>query len=127
MTQLLRSAVYSKVFGRGHHFQIFGIVTLQSRNESEAHAAGEIRILSVGLLPTAPAGVAKHIDVWRPDREAEVDAMVVVSRGIGILGSRLGGDSVSHGMHQGAIPGGCQANRLGKDSGNSGTSHSVQP
>ena len=127
VTQLLGSAVYGKVFGRGHYFQIFRIVPLQPGDKGEAHARGEIRILSVGLLPAAPAGVAKDIDVWRPDGQAEVDAMVVVGRGIGILGSRLGRDGVSHGMHQGGVPGSSQTDRLGKDSGSAGARHAVQP
>ena len=104
VTQLLRSAVYGEVFGRGNHLQIFRIVALQAGDKGEAHARGEIWILSVGLLPTAPARIAKNIDVGRPDGQAEVDAVVAVGSGIGVLGSRLGGDGVSHGMHQGSYP-----------------------
>ena len=127
MTQLLRPAVYGKVLGRGHHFQIFGIVPLQPGDKGQAHARSEIGILTVGLLPSAPARIAKDVDVRRPYGQAKVDAVVAVGDGIGVFGSRFGGDGVSHGMHQAGIPGCGQANGLGKDGGIAGACHAMQP
>jgi hypothetical protein len=54
VAQLLRSAVYGKVFGRGHDFQIFRIIALQPTDKGEAHAPGEIWGRSGLLLSLIP-------------------------------------------------------------------------
>src|SRR5215831_18095164 len=63
----LGSGVHGIVLRGGHNFQVFGIVPLQSFNESDTQAACQVWILSVSFLSAAPARVAKDVYVWRPE------------------------------------------------------------
>src|SRR5581483_8611286 len=57
VTRRLRPAVYGEMLWRRDGEVVLGVLTLQSGHVGNAHAAGEKRIFSVGLLPTAPARV----------------------------------------------------------------------
>src|ERR1700758_4178181 len=92
MTLRLRAAVHGVVFGSGDSLQIVRIIALQTLDEGNAHAAGEKWIFAVGLLPAAPARIAKYVDVRRPDGEPEVDAVNVVANSLVVLGAGFGRD-----------------------------------
>src|SRR4029450_2317577 len=69
----------SIVLRSGNNFQILRIVTLESLDECHTETAGKVRILSVSLLPTSPAWIAKDIDVWRPKRKTVKPVVVTLS------------------------------------------------
>src|ERR1044071_3169868 len=52
------------MFGCGDDLQVFGVITLESFDESYSHSCSEIGILTVSLLATAPTRIAKDVDVW---------------------------------------------------------------
>jgi len=61
--QWFRAAVGVEMFGRGHHFQIFRIIPLQSGHEGHTKLRGEEWVFAVSLLATAPAWIADDIEV----------------------------------------------------------------
>ena len=87
---------------------------------------GEEWVLAVGLLPAAPAGIAKDVDVGRPDVEAVVDAVVVLAESLGVLGAGLGGDLRCGFMQQRGVPCGSQTDSLREYGGVSGAGDAVQ-
>ena len=126
MAGRLGAAVYGIVLRGGDQLQVFGIVALYAGDKRHAHAAGEKRIFTVGLLAAAPARVAKDIDVRSPEGEAEEHLMVVFAHGLVVLGARFGGDGFAHAMHEAGVPGGCHADDLRKVGGVAGKSDAVQ-
>src|SRR5262249_42452944 len=67
-----RTVMNCKVLRCGNDFQVFGIVSLEIGDESNADAARKKRIFAVGFLAAAPARIAKNVDVGRSKREAVV-------------------------------------------------------
>ena len=65
--------MHGEVLGRGDHAIVVRIVALHAGNEGHAHAAGEERILAVGLLAAAPARIAEDVNVGCPEVEAFQD------------------------------------------------------
>ena len=134
MPQWLRAAVHGIVLGRGNHLQIVRIVALHSGHKCNAHAAGEIRVLTIGLLSPAPARIAKDVDVRRPVRQPRRAARCGPRRhflnrrlalGLVVFSPRFGRDRVPHSMHQVSVPRRSQRNRLGKDR-RTASRHSMQ-
>ena len=66
----LGAAVDGEVLGGGDDAVVARIVALHAGDEGYAHAGGEKGIFAVGLLAAAPAGIAKDVDVGRPEVEA---------------------------------------------------------
>ena len=87
-----RPAVDRVVLGRGDRLEVFGIVALHAGDEGHAQLGGEKGIFAVGFLPAPPAGIAKDVDVGRPEIEAEEDAVVPFALRLVVLGASLGGD-----------------------------------
>ena len=95
VTQGLGSAVDGEVLGAGRRFERFAL-SLQAAHEGAAEPGGQIRVLPVGLVAAAPAGIAENIDVGRPHRQPVIDVSVSLGRegvvfGAGLVGDR-GGD-----------------------------------
>ena len=84
------------------------------------------RIFAVGFLAAAPAGIAKDVDVRRPEGESVKDAVVAFALGLVVFGTGLGGDDVAHGVDDGGIPCSGHANGLGENGCVSGASHTVK-
>ena len=63
----LRPAVGSEMLGRGHQLQVLGMFTLEALDKRHAHRGCKARVFPIGLLPAPPAGVAKYVDVGRPE------------------------------------------------------------
>src|SRR5881394_2716613 len=84
----LRSAVNGEVFYRRDGLEVFRVIALQTANELHGKPSREKRILAVGLLPSAPARVAKEIDVRRPERQSLVSLMRPRSEILVVLGAR---------------------------------------
>ena len=89
---------------RGHHLQVFGIVALQTANELDRHAGGEVWILAIGLHAAAPARIAEEVDVGSPEGQPLVNAALAAAHEFVVFGARF----------------------VGKDGGAAGTCHAMQ-
>ena len=126
MAQRFRAAVNGKVLGSGNDLQVFGIVALQTGYKSHSNPAREERIFAVSFLASAPARIAKDIDVGRPKGEAVVAAGISVLYSIVVLGARFGRDDVGHAVNEVGVPRGGEADGLRENSGMTGASDAVQ-
>src|SRR4030081_491547 len=126
MARRLRAAVYGIVLGGGDQLQVFGIVALDAADKRDAHAAGEERIFSVGLLAAAPTRIAKNVDVGGPKSESEEHLVVVFAHSLVVLGTRFGGDGLAHAMHKIRVPSGGHADDLWEVRGVARKSDAVQ-
>src|SRR6202023_2595788 len=70
------SAMNGKMFARRDRPWVIPGVALPAGNECYAHLAGQERVFAVSLLPAPPAGIAKDIDIRRPEGKAVEDAMI---------------------------------------------------
>ena len=120
------SAVHREVLGRGHHFQIFRVVALQSLDELHGHAPHQVRIFAVGLHAAAPARVAHQVDVRRPERQALIDAAFAAPDELVVLGAGLIGDRRGHAEDQVGIPRGGETDRHRKHRRAAGAGDAVQ-
>ena len=120
--------MHGVMFRRRHGFQIARIVALQTFDKSNTQARGEIRILTVGFLATAPARIAEDIDIGRPHRQAGKPVGTAETMLLGVmLSAKLRADHLRDLMHQRLIPRGGHADRLGKYRGITQRRHAVQP
>ena len=85
----LRPVMHGEVLGRGDDLEVPGVGTLQTGDKSCSYAAGEEGIFPIGLLPAAPARIAKNIDVRRPQREAVEDRSIALALRLVVFGSRF--------------------------------------
>ena len=84
-------------------------------DELHGEAAGEEWILAIGLLAAAPAGIAKEVDVRRPERQPLITLVTIAAEILVVLGPRLIGDDRRHLEHRAIIPRRRDGNRLRKD------------
>src|SRR5689334_10832766 len=101
--------MHGEVLGRRDGLVVMRVVALEAAHERDAEPAGQVWVFAVGLLSASPAGVAEDIDVWRPDRETEVDGVNVVANRLVILGACFGRDRLTHLPDQAGVPGGGHA------------------
>ena len=64
-----RTAVYGEVLGGCDDLEVAVVRALQATHECGADLAGEEGVFTVGLLASAPAGIAIDVDVGRPEGE----------------------------------------------------------
>ncbi len=124
----LRAAVDREMLGAGHRLGVLRVVALEAADEGHGHPRSEEGVFAVGLLAAAPARVAEDVDVRRPKRQPRVLGRVAVvgPRVLVVLGPGLGRDRVGHVVHERRVPGGRQADRLGKHGGHAGSGHAVE-
>ena len=60
-------AVGQEVFEEGGGLPVLGVVTLHALDERDGESPVEERVFAVALLGAAPADVAAHVGVGRPD------------------------------------------------------------
>src|SRR5690606_12021835 len=70
-----------KMLGTGSSFHIPGIVSLQAFNKADTQTAGQIRILSIGLLAPTPTGIPEDVYIGSPESESLVDTPIFVFPG----------------------------------------------
>ncbi len=122
----LRAGVYGEVLAGGHGAEVIQVRALHAPDEGAAHAAGQERILAVGLLAAAPAWVAEDVDVRRPEGKPEEDAVIAFALCLVVFGARFLADGVAHHVDRRRIPSGGHADSLGKDGDVAGPCHTVQ-
>ncbi len=126
MPQGLRSAVDREMLGTGGGLENPVPHLLDSLNKGDTHAAGEERILAIGLLTAAPPGIPKDIDVWCPEGQPLVLPPTAGGLGGVVLGAPLVGDNSRHFPQEFGIKGGSQTDRLRKDGSSPGAGNAVQ-
>ena len=99
------------VLGRGDDAVIMRIVALHAGDKGHAHARGQERIFAVGLLAAAPAGIAKDVDVRRPEIQALQRCRCAGAHGLHMLDAPFGADGDGHLVNGGGIEGGAEADR----------------
>jgi len=118
--------MHVEVFGGRHRLQIMRVVALHAPDESNRHLTRKIGVFPVRLLTASPSRIAKDIDVGGPEGQSEIAAVVVMTNGVVILGSRLGRNGIGDPMHQGCIPRRSQTNCLRKHRSQASPRHAVQ-
>src|SRR6266576_6494716 len=113
MTSRFRSTVYGEMLRCGQRCKILRVSTLQSRNKCNAHLRRQKRVFAVRFLAPPPTGIAKNVDIRRPDGEAmKPTAAPLRAQFLVIFRAKLRGDDSSLGVKQFRIEAGCHANRL---------------
>ena len=56
-----------EVLASGDGAEVVEVISLDSGDEGHAEPGGEERVLAVGLLAAAPAGIAEDVDVGGPE------------------------------------------------------------
>ena len=126
VTFALRTAVNGKVLGARRRLEVFRIVPLHALDEPDAQPRGEVRILPVGFVSAAPAGIPEDVDIGRPEGEPLVDAEIAFAGGFMVLGAAFGGDDIRHLFQKTFVKGSGQTNGLREHGGHTGTRHAVQ-
>ncbi len=125
MARGLGAGVHGEVLGRRDDAEVVGVGALHAGDEGDGHAAGEERVFAVGLLAAAPTGIAKDVDVRRPEGEAEELLVLVVADGFVVFGAGLGGDDLGFMMNERCVPGGGHADDLREVGGRAGDGDAV--
>ena len=125
VAQRLRAGVHREVLGAGGGLHRFALA-LQALHIARAQPAGQQRVLAIGLVAPAPAGVAEDVHVRGPEGQALVDVPVAVLRRGVVLRAALGGGDVAQPLHQRRVKAGGDADGLGKGRGRAGAGHAVQ-
>ena len=73
VTQLFRSAVYGVMLQGRVRLAIFS-VALQTADKGVPHMRGQIRILTIGFVTSAPTRIAENIDIGRPHGQSLIGA-----------------------------------------------------
>ena len=92
----LGAGVYGEVLAGGHGAEVIQVRALHAADEGAAHAAGQERILAVGLLAAAPAWVAEDVDVRRPEGQPEEDAVIAFALRLVVFRAGFLADGVTH-------------------------------
>ncbi len=111
--------VRQPVLEHGRGTPVPGVVAAQAVRVRRGDGRGQLRVLGVALLVTAPQRVAQQIDRRRPDVEA--DPVVAGAHRPGLLGDRLADPP-----HQLRVPGRAQAHRLREHRRRAHPGHAVQ-
>ena len=114
------------MLGRGYHFEIFRVVTLQTADELNAHLPGQIRVFAVGLMAPAPAWITKNIDIRRPERQAFVPPAIIVANKFMVFGTRLIADDTGRIIHHRAVKCRRHADCLREDRRNTRAGNTMQ-
>ena len=110
----LWSAVYCIVFGCRNHSIVLWVVALHARDKRNPHARCQERIFAIGFLPTTPTGIAKDIDVGRPEVQAFENIAMPIPQRLDMLDSPFGADHNRHSMDRIGVERRSQTDRLRK-------------
>ena len=102
------------------------LLLLQPFHKPHAHPGGQIRVLPIGLLPPAPAGVPENIHIGRPESKPLIDIPVSCFFLRVILRPGLLPDDFRHFPVQILVKGGGNADCLRKYRGRPSPCNAVQ-
>ncbi len=122
----LRSAVDGVMLGTGRCLHVLA-VTLERLDKRNPNPAGQIGVFAVGFLTAPPARIAEDIDIGCPEGQSIIlFAFLPLAQCLMVFGTPFIGNHGADLVNQIKIPTGCHADGLGKDSGNAGSSHTMQ-
>src|SRR3954451_15796026 len=67
MAGSFRTTMNGVVLRGRDRLEVMGIVPLHRFDERDGHSRSEIRVFTVGFLPSAPAGIPKDVDIGGPE------------------------------------------------------------
>ena len=76
---IFRARMDCEMLGAGSGAQIVRVIALHTFHKAYAQARGQIRIFTIGFVPSAPARVTEYIYIRRPDRQALVDIPILIA------------------------------------------------
>jgi len=120
------AAMDGEVFDSGDGLEVLRVVPLKTFDELHGEAAGEIGVFAIGLLAAAPAGIAKDIDIGRPEGQALVDQSFSFTDEFVVFGAGFVGDGGCHAVLHVLIPSRGEADRLWEYSCRPGAGHAVE-
>jgi hypothetical protein len=88
------ATVHRIVLGCGDHPAILYILSLHAGHEGNSHARSQIRVFAMGLLASAPTGIAKDIEVGSPKIQTHA-GRVTAPQTFVVLGSCFSSDGDS--------------------------------
>ena len=121
----LGAAVHGVVFGSRNDTIVFRIVALHAGDKRHAHARCQKWIFAVSFLTASPAGIAKDIDVRRPEVQSFKDVAVPIAHASNVTGAPFYANHNGHTVDRIGVKSRGQANRLG-ELGGSVPSHTMQ-
>ncbi len=126
MAVCLRPAVHGVMLHRGNRLEVFRVVALEAANERQRDAPGQKRVFAVRLLSAAPPGIAKEIDVRRPDGESLIAIVLIVPEMLVMFRARLVRDDRGHAENETVVPRGREPDGLGEHRAESVACDAVQ-
>lgn len=60
------------MLGAGRHFQVAGVISLQSFNHGDAHFRSQVRVFTVGFVSASPPGIPEDVYVRCPECQSGV-------------------------------------------------------
>src|SRR5215471_15403215 len=126
MTGRLWAAMHGKMFGCRDHAVIIRIITLESAHKGDAHLAGQKWIFAISFLAATPAGIAKDIDIRRPEVQTLHNVAMSGPYRLIMLGAGLSADHYRHVVNKRSIESCRQPDGLRKYRSGSSSSHAVQ-
>src|SRR5882757_6713733 len=94
MAQRLGTAMDDEVLRRRNRLEVLRIGPLYAPDELSAEGAGEVWILSEGLLTAPPSRISKDIDVWGPGCQTVIASGVAFSLRLVIACSTFDSDGL---------------------------------
>ena len=88
--------MHGEVLWRRYRTVVDGITALHPSNKRDRQSGTEERVLTVGLLSTAPARIAEDVHVGRPEVKALEDARMAVMQSLGVLDTPFDADRRGH-------------------------------
>ena len=86
----------SEMLGTCGCLHVFVVIALDPLNKAYTEARGQIRILAVCLVASAPAGISEYIDIGSPECKSLVYAVVAVLVLNVELSSAIGGYNIGY-------------------------------
>lgn len=115
MSQGFRTGMDRKMLCHAGGFQIFRVIALETFDKGSANRCRQLGVFSVGLLPPAPTGIPKDIDIGSPKGQARVLPPVTYGLGNGVFGPGFIGNCGRDAIGQLWIEGSGKPYCLGKD------------
>ena len=125
VTDRFRAAVHSIVFGAGRCFHHFP-VTLYALHEFHTESGGQIRVLTVSLMASSPAGVTENIHIGRPESQSFVNIPVSMFGILIVLCAAFCGYDIAHLFHFLIVESRSHTDSLGEHGSHTGPCHAVQ-
>ena len=125
MPQCFRSRMHREMFGTGCCPHVLAIPLNTADKPDRQHRCQE-RVLAVGLMSPAPAGIPENIDIRRPERNSFINIPVSIRSLRVVFGPAFHGNHLADFLHKVRIAGSRKTDRLRKNGCRPGSRDAVQ-